>query len=705
MLHLNRGQTLASTSHLRLQSLQTCLAEQTVISLALRAAVSNLSDHRNGAARTSIDLDSEYGRKCGAGTREYKMLQDGELDRVLDELGNVPLHARLVDLARGNGRRMETLVDTVMVERERNWWMRCREGHAGLEKLYKEVKASFGYLVNVGVVGTVDTEAEEKIEALVDEVEGNARELRDKQVGRLERLAADHHRAVDVVLDAIGSGSTSEGGQYKAGEGGDSQSQNDGEKGQRAFIILEEMSKASKDILPQMEQDDAALLEIMEEIAMHKTDAMKRMKIRLRQVSVAQSAIQKVLSQVSVLREALDLWCGDVAHLEHVQELPTAYKDFMAEVRRRRAYGEAVAATAGAMIERLAYVRDEEVKMRERFLRGSGRHLMPPFFEVFVPTLVSAPPLFAPQFPAMVEMDTLPDFGSLEKIEADDPGRASGGGITVQSLSPDDDVAGTTSDVSMENSSPIDGSGAGNDNVVTHTSDSVDEQQSLIVSADPTSTSGNDNDVIMGGIDSSHDAADKSSAQKMLAYENSVLRQALERMGGKAPRVYVEEAREIDGQKRDEEDSASVNVIQTQLDESRKELTQCKTNLDRANAALHELQHHSSSPPQLCDKISHSNIKVGDVALFMPTSAREKRDYLAFHSNCPRKYLNTDSIEGNPDYVLGRIVIQEKLVAGAKGTAANPYGLKPGTTFWVLTVEVIKVQVPSATSAATNVSS
>jgi len=89
----------------------------------------------------------------------------------------------------------------------------------------------------------------------------------------------------------------------------------------------------------------------------------------------------------------------------------------------------------------------------------------------------------------------------------------------------------------------------------------------------------------------------------------------------------------------------------------------------------------------------------------MPTSAREKRDYLAFHSNCPRKYLNTDSIEGNPDYVLGRIVIQEKLVAGAKGTDANPYGLKPGTTFWVLTVEVIKVQVPNATSSVTNVSS
>lgn len=680
-----------------------------MISLALRAAVSNLSDHRNGAARTSIELDSEYGKKCGVGSREYKILQDGELDRVLDYLGNVPLHTRLVDLARGSGRRMETLVDTVMVDNERRWWIRCREGHAGLERLYNEVKVSFGHLVNVGVVGTDDSDEEEKIEALVDEVEGRAKQLRDEQVGRLERLLGDHRKAVDVVLKAIGSESTRDGGQNEDEEVEDNQTYNDGEKGQRAFMILEEMSKASKDILPQMEQDDVALLDIMERVARHKTDAMRRMKIRLRQVSVAQSAIQKVLSQVSLFRDALDSWCVDVAHLEHVQELPNAYGDFIAEVRRRRAYGEAVAATAGDVVERLGYMRVEEVKMREKFLRGSGRHLMPPFFEVFVPTLVSAPPLFAPQFPAMVEMDTLPDFGSqgkndgrgLNKVGTDKIQRSIAEGITVPSLSLDDDVAGT-SDTSMEKSNTLHGGSASHDNA---TSDSHGDRESLIVSANPTSTSGNDNDIIMDGTASSHNAATKSSAQKMLAYENSVLRQALERMGGEAPRVYIEEAHKQEQQKRQKEESASKNSLQAQLEKSQKELTQFKINLDRANAALIELQSKSSSPSQLCDKISHSNIKVGDVALFMPTSAREKRDYLAFHSNCPRKYLNTDTIEGNPDYVLGRIVIQEKLVAGAKGTDANPYGLKHGTTFWVLTVEVIKVQVPNVTSAVTNVSS
>eukprot|EP00957_Ditylum_brightwellii_P196522 14973550-Ditylum_brightwellii.AAC.1 len=78
----------------------------------------------------------------------------------------------------------------------------------------------------------------------------------------------------------------------------------------------------------------------------------------------------------------------------------------------------------------------------------------------------------------------------------------------------------------------------------------------------------------------------------------------------------------------------------------------------------------------------------------MPTGRGSdgKRTYLAFHSNCPHRYLSTDSIKGTPDYVLGRIVYQEELIAsGSSGTDSNPYGLHPGTKFWVLTVEVIKV--------------
>merc|ERR1712038_1905285 len=94
-----------------------------------------------------------------------------------------------------------------------------------------------------------------------------------------------------------------------------------------------------------------------------------------------------------------------------------------------------------------------------------------------------------------------------------------------------------------------------------------------------------------------------------------------------------------------------------------------------------------------CDKISHSSFNVGDVALFMPTghSCAGKRTYVAFHSNCPHRFLSTDSIEGKPDYVLGRIVYQEELIAGPVGTDTNPHNLIAGTKFWILTVEVLKL--------------
>lgn len=113
--------------------------------------------------------------------------------------------------------------------------------------------------------------------------------------------------------------------------------------------------------------------------------------------------------------------------------------------------------------------------------------------------------------------------------------------------------------------------------------------------------------------------------------------------------------------------------------------------MEQTAAALSEIKRNKELGI-LCDKISHSSFKVGDIALFMPIGQKKsggKRTYLAFHSNCHHRYLSTDSIKGNPDFVLGRIVLQDELVAGKKGTDSNPHGLKVGTKFWILTVEVL----------------
>jgi hypothetical protein len=238
--------------------------------------------------------------------------------------------------------------------------------------------------------------AKRVLQELSDGVQDVAQKIRNKQATRLEKLTLDHGQVVKIIMDAV-SAETEEGKEDEV---------------QKAFTPLRQISNDSKDIVPEMEAYDKIIKELMKKVADAKTEAMKRMKVRLREVSVVQSSIQRVLQSMSVLKSALSQQCDNMVHLEHVAELATAYRDFKAELRRRRAYGQAVTSNTSSMIDRLAIMRTDEVKARERFLRGPGRHLMPPFFEIFVPTLATPPPPFTPQLLSLVELDTLPDIGT-----------------------------------------------------------------------------------------------------------------------------------------------------------------------------------------------------------------------------------------------------------------------------------------------------
>jgi hypothetical protein len=150
-------------------------------------------------------------------------------------------------------------------------------------------------------------------------------------------------------------------------------------------------------------------------------------------------------------------------------------------------------------------------------------------------------------------------------------------------------------------------------------------------------------------------------------------------LGGKAPRTYVDEATKAAHSKPEAPATDAVEVAAL-----RKELAQAKAQAAAAQAALKNASREA-------DKISHRSFEIGDVGLFMPTGRGSggKRTYLAFHTNCPHRYLSSDCIKGSPDFVMGRIVYQEELVAGEIGTDANPYGIPRGCKFWVLTVEVL----------------
>jgi len=639
MLYLCQGRVLADAADLRLQACKQCVQEQAVMARALRAAVSNLSDHFNGAARTRSEFTSLFQTK----TSSHAMILQ-RFESTLASLGSIPLHPSLVAIARGSGRIMESLLDTVPVERERAWAQQCQTSHERLLTLFAELDTAFG---NLGTPASREEEtrqdlvAEDGIQQLSEEVQGDVQGIRDRQAQRLQRLTADHGKVLKIIMDAINA---------EVEEGKE-------DEVQKAFTPLRQISNDAKDIVPDMVTDDKLMKELMKKVADSKTEAMKRMKVRLREVSVAQSSIQRVLSSVGVLKAALTQQCDNMVHLEHVAELATSYRDFLSELRRRRAYGQAVTSNSAAMMERLAVMRSDEVKAREKFLRGPGRHLMPPFFEIFVPTLATPPPLFTPQMPALAELDTIPDIGAEDIEDA-----VMHGATDVSSAS------SLTAESHQVHQEKISSSGATATEDALPSASADNQHDQLIVSAEE--NMGND-DVIMDPA-----AGTDEAERKTLAYENAILRQTLERLGGKAPRAYIEEARA--------KDAASDEVAAL-----KKELELFKTRAKTAEGALVEAK---KEDPKQSDKISHSSFEIGDVGLFMPTGRGSggKRTYLAFHTNCPHRYLSTDNIKGSPDFVLGRIIYQEELIAGEIGTAANPYGLHVGTKFWVLTVEVLK---------------
>ncbi|KAI2490124.1 Autophagy-related protein 11 [Fragilaria crotonensis] len=590
-LHLDQGRVLADGADVRLAACRTCVAEQAVIARALRAAVSNLSVHFNGTQRLRSEFTADFQRK----TSSHASLLS-RFESLMTSLGSIQLHPSLVSVARASGRVMETLIDTVPVERERAWAAQCQISHQRLMTMFSELESGFAQLGTTASrkeEAKQDLESEEGIQALWGEVEGLGQQIRDRQAQRLEKLTSDHGEVVKVIRNAIA-----------------------GDSAHSAFTVLEDMSKASVDVIPSMLEDDLALRQLMEKLAEAKTKTMKRMKVRLREVSVAQSGIQRVNSSVAVLKDAMTQQCENMVHLEHVAELPTAYRDFISEIRRRRAYGGAVTSSGAAMMERLASMREDEVKEREKFL-------------------------------PMVEMDTLPDIGPADNV----------GGSSSAASPMQGGVSSASSLTAISQHRPEESAIMATD---------TPSNEDLIVSADDQT----DHELI---VDSSGNAT-ADAERKTLAYENAVLRQAIERMGTKSPRTYIDEAKDADPQL-------------FELENLRKELDAAKAEARKVKAELAKKIEEAKAS----DKISHTSFSVGDFALFMPTGRGSggKRTYLAFHTGCPHYYLSTDNINGSPDFVLGRIVFQEPLIAGDLGTDANPYGLHVGTKFFVNTVEVL----------------
>mmetsp|Transcript_16956 Transcript_16956/g.25540 ORF Transcript_16956/g.25540 Transcript_16956/m.25540 type:complete len:821 (+) Transcript_16956:175-2637(+) len=662
MLDVAKGRVYADGADLRLAACRKCLSEMVAIAHALRAAVSNLSDHRAGAVRQRTQFSSDF---VDAASFYMGLLQKFELragEAYVDEtntfsvenesLGSVPLHPSLVAAARSSGRMMETLLDTVPLDREKAWANKCQTAHERLTASAEDLEAAFGTAVGTSSgwneEAQEDLAAEEIIKMLISEVEDADNRIRLSQSEKNDILASNQSEATRIMSTAV---------RNESKEG----------RAESAFSSLEEMAKSSSSILMTMESDDNILSQLSQRVADAKSAAMKRMKSRLRHISVAQSEIARVTSSVSVLQHALLQLKTDIGHLEHVVELPSSYQSFLTEIQRRRAYCNAFKSIFDATLERLNLMRADEIKLREAFLRGPGKHLMPAFYEIFVPTLATSPAVFSPQLPDMLEFQTLPNVGSQS---------------------------------TQYNSSSTESGSTLMSSQVREMESNVDtKDQSVLVSADE--NSGN-YDVMMQTM-SQGDVAprrkDDKAERATLKYENAVLRQKLEQAGVKVPpyidshtttTIHPDENDSMD--QRHKEQHRKISSLAAELERVQKELEAARAASAQKEAANLRPNSDLETTQQRSDKISHTSFEVGDIGLFMPTGRGRggKRIYLAFHSSCPHRYLSPDCIDGSPDFVLGRIVYQEEFEAGALNTTRNPFGLHVGTKFWVLTVEVVK---------------
>jgi len=107
--------------------------------------------------------------------------------------------------------------------------------------------------------------------------------------------------------------------------------------------------------------------------------------------------------------------------------------------------------------------------------------------------------------------------------------------------------------------------------------------------------------------------------------------------------------------------------------------------------------------------ISFMDFRVGDIALFMPQYADNRKIWIAFNSNSPYHFLEDQSLElflgrskdkENRIYILGRIVLIDHHTASVE---SNPYPLPVGTPYHVVHCEPLKSKSIKANTTWANV--
>jgi TolA-binding protein len=208
-----------------------------------------------------------------------------------------------------------------------------------------------------------------------------------------------------------------------------------------------------------------------------------------------------------------------------------------------------------------------------------------------------------------------------------------------------------------------------------------------------------------------------SNINEVIAEESKKLGVNLKQKENKLIVALQQQLREL---KLNLDDSQKNNSnLENQLHRVQKELERCQTKqkteskkfekenkLMSVNSALllkecEKLRDATDMWKELCrSKISFTAFAVNDLALFYKN---ENGMYQAFHQNNPHRYLSEESKKSAEDsqglgpFVLGHIIVMDKYTVEK---SPNPLKLSVGTVYYLLTVELIKVNPADNVPAA-----
>nr|CCA15096.1 conserved hypothetical protein [Albugo laibachii Nc14] len=350
---LHQSQLMTSRAESRYAKCQKALSELMVQIESIQAALSNLDTFKSALERHFDTFWAEYKE---TNDRHRHLLS--EFEKYLSRLAQVKLHPALVKDHR------KTLYDCVPSERERQWVQQCDQSSKYLGAQVDRLRS---------IRDEICEEADQLIRFRPNDLDhdytATAEKLlviRENSISQAKITSKMKQNLQSVVsrISATFNNLESSSMMYAS---------------TNALEIcrgLDELHMEQQhDMIPNAERLDTEIKKQVEEVANAKCSGFRMVCINLRDISRLQSKIRDFEHSLAALKEAFLVQKSHFKELEHLEQLPDAYRACLREIRRRKRYGRKFSSRIQAMAEKLATLREEEVEHREIFLREYGKHL------------------------------------------------------------------------------------------------------------------------------------------------------------------------------------------------------------------------------------------------------------------------------------------------------------------------------------------